>query len=81
MVDETKKIYILDAVGTFCPIPIIRTAELIKDMEVGEIIKLLSDDPGVVADMQAWCEANKQKLIGNYMQDNYTYILYVEKLR
>ena len=47
MVDETKKIYILDAVGTFCPIPIIRTAELIKDMENNEARKKRDRKPYV----------------------------------
>jgi tRNA 2-thiouridine synthesizing protein A len=82
MVDETKKIYLLDTRGTFCPEPIIRTAELMKEIELGEIIKLLSDDPGVVPDMEAWCKSNGQKLIGQHCQEeDFTYILYIEKLR
>ena len=79
MVDETKKIYTLDTIGTYCPVPIIKTAEFIQDIEVGEIIKVVSDDPGVVPDMEAWCKANGHKLIGHSISEEYNYIVYVEK--
>ena len=34
----------LDTVGLFCPVPIIKTAKLVKEMRSGEVLLVLSDD-------------------------------------
>ena len=34
----------LDATGKLCPIPIIWTAERIKDLEVGQVLEVLATD-------------------------------------
>ncbi len=78
--DKTKKIYTIDTIGYFCPIPIIKLSEKIKEVEVGSLVKLLSDDPAVLADVSAWCKANGQKLVGHQVQKE-VYILYIEKIK
>jgi tRNA 2-thiouridine synthesizing protein A len=75
---KTQKIYTLDERGKFCPVPVIKVAEKIREVEVGAIIKLISDDPGVYNDMQAWCEANNHKIIGHMTQDD-VITIYIQK--
>ncbi len=54
---------VYDARGLLCPIPIIRASEKIRKMSVGEILEVISDDPGIRADMPAWCRSTGHKLL------------------
>ena len=45
---------ILDCVGLFCPMPILKTRETIRSMAVGQILEMLSDDPASEPDMKSW---------------------------
>ena len=52
----------LDCLETHCPIPIIKTAELIKELEVGSNFTLLSDDPATWPDLQAWARMKSHRV-------------------
>jgi len=54
---------VLDTFGLLCPMPIIKTAAKIREMNQGEILKVLSDDPGVQEDMPAWCITSGNELV------------------
>lgn len=47
----------LDCMGLYCPMPIVKTAAKIKELKVGEVLEVVSDDVGIKQDMPAWCEA------------------------
>ena len=55
--------YELDARNTFCPIPVIRTQNKVKQLENGDILKVICTDPGVLNDIPAWCRINGHKVI------------------
>ena len=46
----------LDTLGYFCPMPIIMTSKKIKELVVGQILEVASDDEGIKKDMPAWCQ-------------------------
>ena len=54
---------VLDTVGLFCPVPIIKTAKAMKEMKAGEVLLLVSDDRGVLVDLPAWCRMAKEELV------------------
>ncbi|HSP07550.1 MAG TPA: sulfurtransferase TusA family protein [Acidobacteriota bacterium] len=54
---------ILDTYGLLCPMPIIKTAARIKELQIGSVLKVLSDDPGILEDMPAWCVTSGQELM------------------
>jgi TusA-related sulfurtransferase len=54
---------LLDARGTFCPVPILMTARRIKQLSAGERLEVVGDDPGIAADMPVWCEETGNLLI------------------
>ena len=54
----------LDTVGLLCPVPIIKTAKLIKEMAPGQVVLVLADDWGVQVDMPAWCKMSHNELLG-----------------
>jgi tRNA 2-thiouridine synthesizing protein A len=45
---------VLDCVGLFCPMPILKTREAMRAMAVGQLLEMLSDDPASEADMKSW---------------------------
>ncbi|MDD5298461.1 MAG: sulfurtransferase TusA family protein [Rhodocyclaceae bacterium] len=53
----------LDAKGLNCPLPILRTKKSLTDMTSGQILKILSTDPGSVKDMAAFCKQTGNELV------------------
>jgi len=62
----------LDTLGMFCPMPIIMTSKRFKQLEVGKVLKVLSDDEGIKQDMPAWCETTGQEFLGLEEEDDGT---------
>ena len=54
----------LDTLGYFCPMPIIMTSKKIKELTLGQVLAVLSDDEGIKKDMPAWCETTGHALMG-----------------
>lgn len=54
----------LDTLGLFCPMPIIYTSKKIKELTMGQILEVVSDDEGIKKDMPAWCETTGHELVG-----------------
>lgn len=44
----------IDCVGLFCPVPVIRIADALKQLGPGQILEMTADDPASLADMQHW---------------------------
>lgn len=53
----------LDLKGLSCPMPIVKTAQQIKEVGSGDLIEALATDPGSVADFKAWCTATGNELV------------------
>jgi TusA-related sulfurtransferase len=53
----------IDCTGLFCPMPIVKTREAIKQMAVGHILEMLSDDPGSDPDMKSWAQITGHELV------------------
>jgi len=54
----------LDCVGLYCPMPIVKTAEKIKEIKTGEVLEVVADDRGIKQDMPAWCKATGHEFLG-----------------
>jgi TusA-related sulfurtransferase len=54
----------IDCIGLFCPMPIVKTREAIRELRVGQVLEMLSDDPASDADMKVWAERSGHELIG-----------------
>ncbi len=79
-VDKIKPDVVHDVTGTYCPVPIAETAKQIKQMNIGEVLELIADDPGVVEDIPAWCKSTGQEFLGMYEEDG-EYHLFVKKVK
>jgi TusA-related sulfurtransferase len=54
----------LDCQGMRCPLPIIRLANHIDDVEPGQTVGVAADDPAARPDIQAWCRMKGQEYVG-----------------
>jgi tRNA 2-thiouridine synthesizing protein A len=59
----------LDLKGLLCPIPIVKMAKAIKEIAIGQTIEALATDPGVMADIPAWCRSTGHELVLLEKQD------------
>ncbi len=55
---------VLDCLGLYCPMPIVKTAQKIKELERGQVLEVLSDDRGIKSDMPAWCTKTGNECLG-----------------
>jgi TusA-related sulfurtransferase len=55
----------VDARGLVCPMPTLRLSQAIKRIAVGEIVELISDDPGSPENMTAWTKNTGQELVSS----------------
>ncbi len=78
--EDIKPDVVHDVTGTYCPVPIVETAKKIREMEIGQVLELIADDPGVVEDIPAWCKSTGQEFLGMYEEDE-EYHLFVKKVR
>ncbi|MDH7508363.1 MAG: sulfurtransferase TusA family protein [Methanomassiliicoccales archaeon] len=57
------KTEILDCRGLMCPMPIVKLAKKIKEVEPGSLIELIADDVGSKEDVPAWCKRTGNELV------------------
>ena len=68
----------LDCFGLLCPMPIIKTAEKIKQLKTGQILEVLATDEGIKLDLPAWCKTTGNECLGVEEKDG-EYKGYVRK--
>jgi tRNA 2-thiouridine synthesizing protein A len=71
---------ILDCIGLYCPMPIVKTSQEIKKMKAGETLEVLSDDKGIKEDMPAWCRTTGNEFLGMEEQNGEIKV-FVRKLK
>ena len=66
----------LDTSGLSCPMPVVKTKKAMKDLEIGEILEMISTDPGSIPDMEAWARQTKHDLVESYDEgDSYRFMI------
>ena len=71
---------VLDCSGMLCPLPVVKTMKAIKTMEMGQVLKRISTDPGAPPDMQAWSRQTGNDLLEQAEEDG-KYIFYFKRVR
>lgn len=69
----------LDTQGLQCPVPIVKTAKKMKELAVGQILKIISTDEGIKEDMPAWCKSTGNEFVG-LEEAGEVYTVYVKKV-
>ncbi len=53
----------LDCVGLFCPEPLFQTRQSIDELEVGEILEVLTDDPAADEDLHRFAKRTGHEVV------------------
>ena len=55
----------LDTRGLNCPLPILRTKKALTDLQSGQVLKVVSTDPGSVKDFQTFARQTGHQLLSH----------------
>ncbi|HEY5774950.1 MAG TPA: sulfurtransferase TusA family protein [Xanthomonadales bacterium] len=67
---------VLDAKGLNCPLPILKAKKALKSMDGGQVLEVISTDPGSVADFSAFCRTTGNELLEQNEADGvFTYLI------
>ena len=53
----------IDTRGLNCPLPILRAKKALADLASGQVLKVVSTDPGSMRDFQAFCKQTGNQLL------------------
>jgi TusA-related sulfurtransferase len=53
----------IDCLGLFCPMPILKTREAVKQLASGQVLEMISDDPASEADIRSWSSKTGHQLL------------------
>ncbi|MEK6725551.1 MAG: sulfurtransferase TusA family protein [Deltaproteobacteria bacterium] len=54
----------IDCTGLSCPLPSVKTTLALEQMEVGQVIEVLTDDPVSKRDLPVWAQSTGNELLG-----------------
>ncbi len=60
---DIKEDKTMDLKGLPCPMPIVKVSKGIKEIEVGQILKAISTDPGSLTDFPAWARTSGHEIL------------------
>jgi|TARA_B100001167_G_C16593098_1_gene222349 tRNA 2-thiouridine synthesizing protein A len=61
----------LDVKGLVCPIPVLKTKQLISKMQSGQILEISATDPAAKEDIPAWANRSGHELLELTEENNY----------
>ena len=59
----------LDTRGLNCPLPILKAKKALADMASGEVLKVVSTDPGSMRDFQAFAKQTGNELVDQFSSE------------
>ncbi len=77
--NSVKAANVVDARGSACPGPLLEAKKGIGKVKVGEILEVLSNDPGTKNDIPVWAKKVGHDYLGHLPADGYDRIFVVRK--
>ena len=68
----------LDTRGLNCPLPILKAKKALADMSSGEVLKVVSTDPGSMRDFQAFARQTGNELVSQ-TSENDEFVHYIRR--
>lgn len=76
--DTIKEDQVLDCSGLLCPMPIVKTTKAIKELQPGQILKVIATDAGYPPDVEAWSRQTGNAVLTSIAQDG-RFIVFIQK--
>ena len=71
---------LLNCSGMLCPLPVIKTSKAIKELQVGQVLKMIATDPGTPADMEAWSRQTGNELLDSH-QEGEKFVFFLKRAK
>ena len=69
-----------DIIYMMCPMHLLTIKKKIKEIDVGQVLAVLTDYEGALEDIPAWCEISGNEFVG-VIEEEDTYKFYIKKLK
>ena len=69
----------LDTKGMNCPLPVLKAKKALKDLAAGDLLEVLSTDPGSVKDFDSFCRTTGNELLETDTGDDGVYTFTIKK--
>ncbi len=76
--DVIKEDQILDCSGLLCPMPIVKTSKAMKELQAGQILKMIATDAGAPPDIEAWSRQTGNELLLSTVEDG-KFVFFLKK--
>jgi TusA-related sulfurtransferase len=70
----------LDCLGLYCPEPVFRTRLALDEMEIGETLEVVSDDPAAESDINSLVKYLEQEIVSSAKEGSTIRIL-IKKIK
>ena len=70
----------LDCLGLYCPEPVFRTRLALDEMEIGETLEVVADDPAAESDIHSLVKHLEQEIVSSTKEGNTIRIL-IKKIK
>jgi tRNA 2-thiouridine synthesizing protein A len=77
-IEVIKEDVLLDCSGLLCPMPIVKTTKAMKELQSGQILKMISTDAGSPPDIAAWSRQTGNELLFSATEGN-KFIFFLKK--
>lgn len=68
----------IDCTGLSCPLPSVKTTLALEQMEAGQVLEVLTDDPVSKRDLPVWAQSTGNELLG-IEEENRVIKIYLKK--
>ena len=76
--DIIKEDLILDCSGLLCPMPIVKTSKAMKELQPGQILKMIATDAGSPPDIEAWSRQTGNELL-RFTSEDSKFVFFLRK--
>ena len=74
-----KEDLILDCSGLLCPMPVVKTSKMMKELQPGQILKMIATDAGSPPDIEAWSRQTGNELLRSTIEDS-RFVFFLKKV-
>jgi len=76
--DVIKEDQVLDCSGLLCPMPIVKTSKAVKELQSGQILKVIATDAGYPPDVEAWSRQTGNPLLNSITEEG-KFVVFLQK--
>jgi TusA-related sulfurtransferase len=78
IVETIKEDVLLDCSGLLCPMPIVKTTKAMKELQSGQVLKMIATDAGSPPDIAAWSRQTGNELLLSATEGN-KFVFFLKK--